>query len=223
MVTALARNWWVVGLRGLAALIFGLLTLVSPAISLAVLILLFGAYALVDGVFTMVAAIANRHGEPRWVALLISGVLGALIGVLTFLMPGVTGLVLLYFIAAWAIVRGVMEIVAAVQLRKVIKGEFWLILAGVLSVLFGILLFLFPGAGALAVVLWIGVFAIVFGILLIALAFRLRGLEEGIGGWRAGDGLIGSRRGPARSADGSTSRHRSVCPDGDHAVDCWAP
>jgi uncharacterized membrane protein HdeD (DUF308 family) len=84
MVTALARNWWVVGLRGLAALIFGLLTLVSPAISLAVLILLFGAYALVDGVFTMVAAIANRHGEPRWVALLISGVLGALIGVLPF-------------------------------------------------------------------------------------------------------------------------------------------
>jgi uncharacterized membrane protein HdeD (DUF308 family) len=182
MVSALARNWWVVGLRGLAALIFGLLTLVSPAISLAVLILLFGAYALVDGVFTMVAAIANRHGEPRWVALLISGVLGALIGVLTFLMPGVTGLVLLYFIAAWAIVRGVMEIVAAVQLRKVIKGEFWLILAGVLSVLFGILLFLFPGAGALAVVLWIGVFAIVFGILLIALAFRLRGWKKALEG-----------------------------------------
>ena len=182
MVEALARNWWIVGLRGLAALIFGLLTILNPAISLAVLVLLFGAYALVDGVFGIVAAITNRRDERRWVALLISGILGALIGILTFLMPGVTALVLLYLIASWAIIKGVIEIVAAIRLRKVITGEFWFILAGVLSVLFGIVLFLFPGAGALAVVLWIGVFAIVFGVLLIAFAFRLRGWNKELEG-----------------------------------------
>lgn len=175
MVQGLARNWWVVALRGLAAIVFGVLTILNPAISLAALILLFGAYALADGVFGVIAAITRRRNEPRWVALLISGILGILIGAFTFLMPGVTALVLLYIIAAWAVVRGVIEIAAAIQLRKVIQGEFWLGLAGALSIAFGVLLFVFPGAGALAVVLWIGAFALVLGIVLMALAFRLRG------------------------------------------------
>jgi uncharacterized membrane protein HdeD (DUF308 family) len=179
MVEGLARNWWLVALRGMIAILFGVLTILNPAISLAALILLFGAYALADGVFSVIAAITRRKNEPRWVALLVSGILGVLIGVATFLMPSVTALALLYIIAAWAVVRGVFEIAAAIQLRKVIEGEFWLILAGVMSVAFGVLMFLFPGAGALAVLLWIGVFAIVFGVVLLALALRLRGWGRG--------------------------------------------
>ena len=175
MVEGLARNWWLVALRGLAAIIFGVLTIINPAMSLAVLILFFGAYALADGVFTAIAAIMRRGNEPRWVALLVSGILGILIGAVTFLMPGLTALVLLYIIAAWAVIRGIIEIAVAFKLRQEIQGEFWLILAGALSVVFGGLLFAFPGTGALAVVLWIGVFAIVFGIVLMGLAFRLQG------------------------------------------------
>jgi uncharacterized membrane protein HdeD (DUF308 family) len=173
-VNTLVRNWWLVALRGVAALVFGLLTLLFPAAGVAALVLVFGAYALVYGVFTIIAAVANRRGEPHWVALLVSGVLSVGIGVLTFLMPGVTALVLLYLIAAWAIVTGVAEIAAAIRLRKVITGEWLLALAGVLSVAFGVLLIVFPGAGALAVVLWIGAYAALLGVLLIALSFRLR-------------------------------------------------
>lgn len=174
MENVLARNWWMLALRGLAALVFGLLTLFNPAITLGVLILFFGAYALVYGAFTVFAAVANRRGEPYWVALLVGGVLSVLIGVLTFMRPGVTGLVLLYFIAAWAIVIGLSEVAAGIRLRKVITGEWLLVLSGVLSVVFGLALMVFPGAGALAVTLWIGAYATVLGILLIALAFRLR-------------------------------------------------
>lgn len=174
MVDVLARNWWLVALRGVAALLFGLLTLFNPAVTLAALVLLFGAYALVDGVFTIVSALANRHGESHWVALLVGGVLSVALGVLTFLMPGVTAVVLLYCVAAWAIVTGGAQIAAAIRLRKVITGEWLLALAGVLSVAFGLVLVVFPGAGALAVALWIGAYAIVLGIVLIAFAFRLR-------------------------------------------------
>jgi uncharacterized membrane protein HdeD (DUF308 family) len=175
MVDLLARNWWLVGLRGLVALAFGLLTLFNPTITLAVLILLFGAYALVYGAFTVFAAVANRRGEPYWGALLLAGLLSVVLGILTFMMPGVTAVVLLYFIAAWAIVIGVLEIVAATRLRKAITGEWLMILGGVLSVVFGVALVLYPGAGALAVTLWIGAYAAVFGVLMILLAFRLRG------------------------------------------------
>jgi len=173
-VNVLVRNWWLVVLRGVAALIFGLLTLVYPIASLAILVLFFGAYALVSGAFTIAAAVANRRGERQWVALLISGILSVIIGVVTFFMPVVTGFALLYLIAAWALVTGIMEIVVAVRLRKLITGEWLLILAGILSVAFGVILVLFPGAGALAVAIWIGAYATVFGILLIALGIRLR-------------------------------------------------
>jgi uncharacterized membrane protein HdeD (DUF308 family) len=182
MVEGLARNWWLVALRGLAAIIFGVLTIINPAMSLAVLILFFGAYALADGVFTVVAAVMRRRNEPRWVGLLLSGILGILIGALTFMMPGVTTIVLLYIIAGWAVIRGILEISVALTLRKEIQGEFWLILAGALSVVFGGFLFAFPGTGALAVVLWIGVFAIVFGIVLMALAFRLKRWNQRLAG-----------------------------------------
>lgn len=170
----LARNWGWIALRGVVALVFGLLTLFDPAISLAALILVFGAYALADGVFTVIAAIANRRGEPHWATLLISGVAGIGAGLITFFMPHLTALVLLYFIAAWAFITGLAGIMAAIRLRKVITGEWLLALAGVLSMLFGLLLVARPGVGALAVVLWIGAYATILGVMLIALAFRLR-------------------------------------------------
>ena len=175
----LARNWGWMALRGVAALIFGLVTLFNPAISLAVLVLLFGAYALINGVLEIVLAIANRRGEQYWGALLVGGILSAGIGVLTLRMPGVTALVLLYFIAAWALIFGVAELVAAIRLRRIIRHEWLLALAGGLSVIFGLLLLVFPGAGALTVILWIGAYATVLGILLILLALRLRSWQRG--------------------------------------------
>jgi len=174
MVTVLGRNWRLVAVRGVIALAFGLLTIAGPGITLAALVILFGAYALVDGVFAVWSALANRRGEPHWVALLLAGLAGIAIGILTFLMPGVTTLFLLYLIAAWAIIRGAAEVAMAIQLRKVLTGEWLLGLAGVLSVLFGLFLMMFPGPGALAVVLWIGIWAAVLGAVIIALAFRLR-------------------------------------------------
>jgi uncharacterized membrane protein HdeD (DUF308 family) len=173
MIT-LSRNWGWIALRGVAGLLFGVLTLMNPLISLATLVLLFGAYALADGVFTVVAAIANRREEPHWMALLLGGLVGIATGLITFFLPGITAIALLFLIAAWAVVTGIVEIVVAIKLRKVITGEWLLVVAGVLSVLFGVGLVLFPGPGALAVVLWIGAWAIVMGIMFIALALRLR-------------------------------------------------
>jgi uncharacterized membrane protein HdeD (DUF308 family) len=174
MVSVLARNWGMVLVRGVVALLFGLLTFFRPGISLAALVILFGAYALVDGLIAVWSALANRHEEPRWGALLFGGLAAIAVGVVTFLMPGITALALLYLIGAWAIVRGVAEIAMAIQLRKVLTGEWLLALAGVVSVAFGLFLFASPRTGALAVVLWIGFWAAVLGVILIALAFRLR-------------------------------------------------
>lgn len=185
MVNLLARNWGWMLLRGVAALIFGLLTLFNPGITLVVLVIFFGSYAIVDGVFTIISAIANRHEASHWVALLINGVISLAVGIVTFVWPGITAFALLYLIAAWALITGITEIVTAIRLREVIRGEWVLVLAGVLSILFGILLFLRPGAGALAVVLWIGAYAVIFGILLIVLAFRLRSWLKGEGGGAA--------------------------------------
>ncbi|HEU4647808.1 MAG TPA: HdeD family acid-resistance protein [Gemmatimonadales bacterium] len=179
----LTRNWGLVALRGVVALLFGLFTLFYPGISLAALVLVFGAFAFADGVFTVIAAIANRRGEPHWVALLLSGIAGIVIGVVTFFSPAITAIVLLAFIAAWAIITGVGEIAAAIRLRRVINNEWLMGIAGVLSVLFGVLLIAMPGVGALAVVLWIGAYATVLGIIFLVLAFRLRrwGRLHGIG------------------------------------------
>ena len=140
-MNTLARNWGWVALRGVAALVFGLLTLFNPAISLATLVLLYGAYAFADGIFTIVSAIANRREEPQWGWMLFGGIAGIAAGVVTFLMPGITALVLLLFIAAWAIVTGVAQIVTAIRLHKVITGEWLLVCVGALPVLFGVFLF----------------------------------------------------------------------------------
>jgi len=173
-ITVLARNWGAIAIRGVAAIIFGLLTILMPGLTLAALVLLFGAYALVDGVFSIIAAVRRRASDPPWWALLLEGVVGIAAGIVTFALPGLTAVTLIYVIAAWAIVTGVLEVAAAVRLRRQLSGEWRLVLSGVLSIVFGVLMMVAPGAGALAMMLWIGAYAIVFGVLLLALAFRLR-------------------------------------------------
>jgi uncharacterized membrane protein HdeD (DUF308 family) len=170
----LARNWWVLVLRGVLAILFGILAFVWPGLTVFALVVLFGAFALVDGVFALVAAFRAHGRGRRWGAFALEGVAGVALGILTFFWPDVTAIALLYLIAAWSVVTGIFEIAAAIRLRKVIRGEFFLGLAGVLSILFGILVVVFPGAGAVAVVWAIAVYAILFGILLIAVGIRLR-------------------------------------------------
>jgi uncharacterized membrane protein HdeD (DUF308 family) len=172
VVDQLARHWWVIGLRGLAAILFGVLAFVWPGMTLAVLVLLFGAYALADGVLTLLAAL--RGGVQHRIVMLVEGVVSVLAGLAAFVWPGLTALVLLYIIAFWAIVTGVLEIVAAIRVRRAISNELGLVIGGVLSVVFGVVLLIAPGAGALAVIFLIGAYAVVFGIALLGLAWRLR-------------------------------------------------
>jgi uncharacterized membrane protein HdeD (DUF308 family) len=178
MPARLARRWWAIALRGVVAIVFGILAFVWPGITVTALVLLFGAYALVDGVFAVVAALSGAgQGVPLW-ALLLEGLAGIAAGILTFLWPGVTELVLLLFIASWAVVTGVLEIIAAIRLRAVLRNEWALVLSGVLSILLGILFFISPITGALVIAYWVGAYAILFGILLLVLAFRLRSWAE---------------------------------------------
>lgn len=178
MLDKITRNWWLYGLRGLAAVIFGVLALIWPEQAKVVLVLLFGAYVLVDGSFAAIAGVALHRYVDLWWAVLLEGVAGIVIGLLTFIWPNVTGLVLLYFIAAWALITGIFEVWAAIQLRRLIPGEWALILSGLLSILFGVLLFVFPGVGAVGLVWLIGLYAILNGISLIVLAFGLHGLRR---------------------------------------------
>ena len=175
MVHLLARYWWALALRGVFAVLFGLFTFFMPGITLLTLVLLFGAYVLLDGIFEIAAAI--RSPSHHW-ALILEGIVGIIAGILTFTWPGITAMVLLYLVAFWAIFTGVLEIVAGIRLREVLTGEIWLILMGVLSLLFGLFILIFPSAGALALLFWIGAYALVFGFMLIVLAFRLRGFRE---------------------------------------------
>ena len=175
MLHTLARNWWALALRGLVAVLFGLLTFFVPGITLVTLVLLFGVYALMDGLFNVIAFL--RVPAHYW-ALLIEGVIGIIAGILTFAWPAITAVALLYVIAFWAIFTGVFEIIAGIRLRKEITNEWLLLVQGALSLLFGILILFAPGVGALAIVLWIGAYACVFGVALLALSFRLRGHQR---------------------------------------------
>ncbi|HRF09589.1 MAG TPA: HdeD family acid-resistance protein [Xanthobacteraceae bacterium] len=178
LLGVLSENWWLFLLRGLAAIAFGVVAVLWPKITVLSLILVYGAFALTDGVFALVAAIAgNTARAPRWWLALI-GLAGIAIGVMTFVWPIITALVLLAFIAAWAIATGVLQIIGAIQLRKEIDNEWMLILSGVLSVLFGLALIVAPGAGALALIWVIAFYAILFGVMQCAFAFRLRRLKS---------------------------------------------
>jgi uncharacterized membrane protein HdeD (DUF308 family) len=170
----IATNWWSLVIRGLVAIVFGLATFMWPGITVGALILLFGAYALVDGVVSLVGVFRASRAHERWGALLFEGLAGIAASAVTILMPGITAIALVYVIGAWALVTGVFEIAAAVRLRKKIAGEWLLGLAGVASILFGIMLVIFPLAGAVVIALWVGIYAIVFGVILIGLGVRLR-------------------------------------------------
>ena len=174
LLHTLGRVWWLVLLRGIAAILFGVLALLWPGVTLVTLVLLWGAWALMDGVTALVAGWKAKDNEkPMWQIVLV-GIVGIAAGVLTFVMPGVTAIALLIMIAVWAIVSGVFQIGAAIRLRKEIANEWMLILSGALSVVFGALMILNPGAGAMAVLWIIGCFAIAFGMLLVILAFKLK-------------------------------------------------
>jgi len=174
MVHTLKLNWWLLALRGLVAVLFGVLAFMWPGATLITLVWLFGAFALVNGILSLVLAAKTPKGYPKVGSLIFGGLLGILAGLLAFVMPGITALSLLILIAAWAIVTGIMELVAAVRLRKIINNEWLLVLAGIASVLFGVILLFQPAAGALVLIWWIGAWALLSGILLMILAFRMR-------------------------------------------------
>ena len=168
----LARHWWLLLLRGLLSIAFGILAFAWPGLTLASLVLLFGAFAFADGVFALVAAL--RGGHRPWWLLLLEGVVGIGVGIVTIVSPGITALALLFYIAFWAIAQGVLEIAGAVALRKEIEHEWLLGLSGLASVAFGILVMVYPTSGAFAIGVLVGAYAILFGIMFIALALRLR-------------------------------------------------
>jgi len=177
MLGLLAKNWWVFLIRGLVAILFGVVTFAWPGLTLVTLVFLFGVWALVSGVFALMGAFTAMQTHKNWWVLLLIGLLGVAVGVLTFRQPGITALSLLWYIAFWSIFTGVVEIVEAIRLRKEIQGEGWLMLAGVASVLFGGLLLARPGAGALALITVIAAYAIVFGVILVVASLRLKKLE----------------------------------------------
>ncbi len=175
MMDIVARNWTAILWRGVVSLVLGILILVWPGLSLRIFLLLFGVYAFVEGFFSVFDAIGRVRSERPWVLRLVRGLFGIGVGIVTFAWPGITAVVLVYIIAAWAFATGIVEIVAAVEFRRQIAGEWLLAAAGILSVLFGLILFANPGAGALALAMLIGVYFVILGILLAILAFQLRG------------------------------------------------
>src|SRR6266545_1808479 len=177
LIETLKRHWWVPVIRGIAAIIFGIIAFVYPGLTVAVLVLLFGAWVLVDGVFRVAGAIGHRGSDPDWGFNLVIGILGIIIGFLTFHAPGITALALVIYIAAWALMIGATEIALAIKLRREIKGEWFLILMGLASIVFAVMLLWNPIPGALALVWLIGSYAIIFGILGIFFGFRLRSLR----------------------------------------------
>jgi uncharacterized membrane protein HdeD (DUF308 family) len=179
MVHVLARNWWALLIRGIAAVIFGILAFAWPGATLFVICILFGAYAFVDGVFAIVAAVRAAQAHERWWPFVIEGIVGLAIAAVTFYDITITFLALYFTVAVWAFVTGIIEIAAGIQLRKSIANEFLLILAGLASIVFGIFMFWHPIAATIAIVWIIATYAIVFGIIMIALAFRLRGHSSG--------------------------------------------
>lgn len=174
MAILIGAKWWSFVIRGLFAILFGVLAFALPGITLLGLVFLFGAYCIADGVFNMIGAFTVEHEQARWWVLLLEGLVSIAAGVVAFVLPGLTALALLYLIAAWAVVTGILEIAAGIRLRRQIRGEWLMALAGVFSVVFGVLIAMRPGVGALAVVWWIGAYAIAFGAMLIALGIRVR-------------------------------------------------
>jgi uncharacterized membrane protein HdeD (DUF308 family) len=177
LIETLKRHWWVPVIRGIAAIVFGIIAFVYPGLTIATLVLFFGAWVLIDGIFRIVGAIGHRASDPDWGWQLVIGILGIVVGLLTFHAPQITALALVIYIAAWALMIGASEIAIAVKMRREIKGEWFLILMGLASIVFAILLLWNPIAGAAAVIWLIAWYAVVLGILAIFFGFRLRSLR----------------------------------------------
>ena len=170
----LARHWWIFLLRGAFAILFGVMAIAWPHITIVSLVLVWGAYAFADGIISLYTAVSGQtHGDDRWLVAL-QGAIGVIASLIAFFMPGITALGLLIAIAAWSLVVGVLQIVAAIRLRHEITGEFWLGLSGLISVLFAFFVMANPGQGAIAIIWVIGAYAIIFGVMLIAFAFRIK-------------------------------------------------
>jgi len=172
MLESLMRNWWALALRGAAALLFGILAFVWPHITLTVLIWIFAAYMLADGVFGLIAGLRAAQRQERWWPLAIEGLLDLAVGVIAFLWPNIALLTFIYIAAFWAMLSGVALLAAAFRLRAM--GEGFLTFAGLLSLLWGIVVIFWPIAGALALAWWIGAYAILFGLFMLTVALRLR-------------------------------------------------
>lgn len=179
--TLMSRSWWVLLIRGGFAILFGFVALMSPGITLASLVLYFAVFACVDGVANVFQAFFGRDENESWWALLLEGLLGIAVGIITFQAPGITTLMLLLYIAFWAMASGLLRIILAIRLRKEIQGEWWMILGGVVSILFGMSMLSRPGAGALAMLTVIGLWSIVSGVSLVFLSFRVKSLGGKLG------------------------------------------
>ncbi len=173
MLDVLTQKWWAVALRGIVAIVFGIVALVFPGFTLVSLALVFGAYALVDGVFTIVAAFGRRRREASWYVL--EGTIGIAVGLATFLFPGIAAQALVLLIGVWAIMTGIFEVIAGFELP--IKRDWLLVIAGIASIVFGVLVFVYPATGALAITWLIGIYALVFGVTMLVFGVRLRGMR----------------------------------------------
>ena len=174
MFDILTQKWWTVALRGILAIGFGIVALVSPGITLVSLALVFGAYAVIDGVFAIVGAFGHRGREAVWYVL--EGILGIAVGIATFFFPSITAQAFVFLVGLWAILTGIFEVIAGFELP--ISRDWLLVLAGATSIIFGVLVFANPVGGALAVVWLIGIYALVFGVALLVFSIRLRGLAK---------------------------------------------
>jgi uncharacterized membrane protein HdeD (DUF308 family) len=189
MQPRLSLNWTALAIRGVVAIAFGVIAFVLPGLTLGVLILLFAAYAIVDGVSALITGLRHPTSKrPDWL-LIAGGVAGIVVGIIAIFLPGITALFLVSLIGAWAIITGIAQIAIAWQLRKEIQGELVLALNGVVSVIFGLYLWLFPGLGAISLVWLIALFAVASGVMLLLLAFRMRKLAAGDGGYRSGSSV----------------------------------
>lgn len=177
MLALLSKHWWVFLVRGILAILFGLMAFAWPGLTLATLVIFFGVWALVSGIFALFGAFSGKKAGGEWWVLLLHGLLGVAVGVLTFRQPGITAIALLWYVAFWSIFTGIVELVTAIRLRQEIRGEVWIMLAGAASVLFGVLLIARPGAGALALITLIAAYAIAFGVILGVVSLRLRKLR----------------------------------------------
>jgi uncharacterized membrane protein HdeD (DUF308 family) len=170
----LSGLWWAIALRAAAAILLGVIAIFMPGPTLAAIVIVFGIYAIVDGILAIIAAVRGFRRKERWWPMLLEGLVGIVAGAIAILLPGIGALALTYLVAAWALVTGAFEIAAAIRLRKVMTGEWLLLIAGVLSIVLAVLVALFPGTGALLLVWWLGAYAFAYGVVSLVLALRVR-------------------------------------------------